>query len=269
MKNNIKSAFDAIHAENSLKDRTKSFVSGEISRRTSRSPVKRFIPALACCLLLILVCLGGYRLYFTATSVISIDINPSVEIGVNRFNKVITVEGQNYDGQDLAASLDIKFMDYDAALKKVFSSDSVYKYLSQGEIMSITVVSSTTENKQSGQILECVSAYSENSDNTYCYSATEEEVAAAHSSGLSYGKYRAFLELQSVAPDITPEQVQDMTMREIRDLTAALSDGEITDGTGNGTAHSGSGNENSREHKNRENGEESTNNRGRRKHEQQ
>ncbi len=91
-------------------------------------------------------------------------------------------------------------------------------------------------------------------------------MAAAHSSGLSYGKYRAFLELQSVAPDITPEQVQDMTMREIRDLTAALSDGEITDGTGNGTAHSGSGNENSREHKNRENGEGSTNNRGRRKH---
>lgn len=50
---------------------------------------------------------------------------------------------------------------------------------------------------------------------------------AAHEAGLSCGKYRAFLELQLLDPDITPEAVQGMTMREIRELIESLrTDGE-------------------------------------------
>ena len=55
--------------------------------------------------------------------------------------------------------------------------------------------------------------------NAYCYSADSKEVAPAHGHGMSCGKYRAFLELQKLCPDITPEEIQNMTMREIRDLT--------------------------------------------------
>ena len=58
--------------------------------------------------------------------------------------------------------------------------------------------------------------------NTYCYSADSREVAPAHDHGMSCGKYRAFLELQKLFPDITPEEIQDMTMREIRDLAEEL-----------------------------------------------
>ena len=34
---------------------------------------------------------------------------------------------------------------------------------------------------------------------------------------ISIGKYRAFLELQALDPSVTPEEVQKMTMREIRE----------------------------------------------------
>ena len=44
----------------------------------------------------------------------------------------------------------------------------------------------------------------------------------AHELGMSCGKYRAFLQLQELDPTITPEQVQNMTMREIRDLLNQL-----------------------------------------------
>lgn len=65
--------------------------------------------------------------------------------------------------------------------------------------------------------------------NAYCYFVTPEEVASAHETGLSCGKYRAFLELQLLDPDITPEAVQNMTMREIRELIDSLSVNSGTD----------------------------------------
>ena len=45
---------------------------------------------------------------------------------------------------------------------------------------------------------------------------------AAHEAGLSYGKYQAFLALQALDPSVTAEEVQGMTMRELRDRIAAL-----------------------------------------------
>lgn len=41
--------------------------------------------------------------------------------------------------------------------------------------------------------------------------------------GLSYGKHRAFLKLKTLDSTITAEKIQNMTMREIRDLIDELS----------------------------------------------
>ena len=59
--------------------------------------------------------------------------------------------------------------------------------------------------------------------NVYCYSAQGEEVEDAHKAGLSYGKYKAFLEVQELDPNITVSEIQHMTMREIRELIDELS----------------------------------------------
>ena len=45
---------------------------------------------------------GKRWLYFTPIAEISIDINPSIELRVNRFDQVISVDGLNGDGQALA-----------------------------------------------------------------------------------------------------------------------------------------------------------------------
>ena len=65
-------------------------------------------------------------------------------------------------------------------------------------------------------------------------------MAAAVEMGLSYGKYLAFLEIQSRYPDITPQEVQGMTMREIRDLLdSLLPDGEQDICPGQNGGHGG------------------------------
>lgn len=218
----FKELFDPIKADEGLKERTQAFLAGQTWDYSHTRAEKRRRPAytLAACACLLLVLLGGHWLYFTPTAEISIDINPSIELGINRFDRVVCVSAFNEDGHALADTLDVKYKNYTQAIEQLLDQESVTALLSDGEVMTITVVGS--DGAQSASILSGVEACTAGHHNTYCHAATSEEVAGAHESGLSCGKYRAFLELQRLDLDITPEAVQNMTMREIQDLVDSL-----------------------------------------------
>ena len=242
MDDKIKAAFGAVRADEKLKSKTRAFISQKTHGYTVRGAVnyRRILPAGAvCCLALILF--AGLGLYFTPTARINIDINPSIELGINRFDKVVSVNPLNDDGKKLAESLDIKFTGYDEALQKILDNKSVEAMLSDNEVMTVTVIE--TNNAQSAEILSetraCVRGYG----NVYCHSASSEEAAAARALGLPCGKYRAFLELRELDPDIAPEEVCNMTMRQIRELIADLSGNgnNESSASGGGNGHHGNG----------------------------
>ncbi len=54
------------------------------------------------------------------------------------------------------------------------------------------------------------------------YCTDSQEIADAHAVGLSFGKYRAFLAAQAVNPELTVEDAQELTMRELEPLLEAL-----------------------------------------------
>ena len=54
--------------------------------------------------------------------------------------------------------------------------------------------------------------------------ANADEAGKARELGLSYAKYRAYLELQALGSAVTPDELQSMTMREIWDLIDSLSE---------------------------------------------
>lgn len=217
MNDRIKEAFDQIQAGEELKERTRAFLFQKTGgyRRKGRAVYQPLISVAACFLFLVF---GGYWFYFTSTARISIDVNPSLELGINRFDRVIVVDACNDDGQELADSLDIRFKRYEEAVSRILENENVVALLSRDEIMTITVIESG--GAQSVRILSDMESCAAEHPNTYCYFADSREVEAAHEHGMSCGKYRAFLELQSQRPDITvtPEDIQGMTMREIRDL---------------------------------------------------
>lgn len=244
MNNAIKELFGPIRAEEELKERTKAFLAQKTGNYAKAPAARREYPvyAAACACLLFLL-LGGRWLYFTPTAEISMDINPSIELSVNRFDRVIAVTAFNEDGQELSRELDVKHMDYAQAVEQVLTHDSIAALLSGGEMMCITVVGQ--DGQQSAKLLSGLETCAAGRSNIDCYSARPEEAAAAHEAGLSCGKYRAFLELQRLDPDITPEDVQGMTMRKIRDLIDRLSaDGDDdvpSTGSGDDTPSSGGG----------------------------
>ena len=223
MRDELKTALDKVTADDALRQSTRAFLARQTgdfgAAKTRRHTVRRFAAAFAC---LALVVAGGtgYWAYFSPTCAISIDINPSVELGVNRFDKVVLVEGIGDDGEALAETLDIRFLDYADALDVLLADPTVEDYLAQDEVLSIAVAG---ENEaQADAILAQAETCAAGTRNVYCHAADSAELEHAHEAGLSFGKYQTFLILQSLDPSVAAEDVQELTMRELHDRIAAL-----------------------------------------------
>lgn len=217
MNDRIKQAFGQIHAEETLKKSTLEYI--ETRRRKMpvfRNPAyKRLVPV-AACILFAVTGLSGCKMYFTTTSVISMDINPSVELNVNRFDRVISCDGLNDDGSSLLDSLNLRFKNYSDAVQMIMEEESIQECLARDEEMSIVVVGD--DQVQNQEMVSVIESCTSGQKNTYCCSVNSEEVSEAHDHGLSYGKYKALLDLQEEDPDITAEDIEGMTMREIHEL---------------------------------------------------
>ncbi len=164
---------------------------------------------------------AGDFTYTTPVAAISLDINPSIELTVNRFDRVIAATGYNADGEQVVAALDLKNKSYTAAMNAVLQDDTVASYLKDDGILEVTLTSGSQETMQ--QMQNCICAQtSVAAGQIYC-TDRREEVEAAHAAGVSFGKYRAFLELQKIDPDVTVEEIKTLSMREIRERIAAAS----------------------------------------------
>ena len=216
----FREAFGQIHAEDELRANTKDFLARQINKKKAHTfPILKTAAAAAC--LLVAVTAGGAWLYLTPSAYISIDINPSLELGVKRFDRIVSIEAFNSDGQELAEQLDIRYMDYSEAMEELLSEQTVEAYLEDDAVMTVTVAGSDEE--KTDQILENVETCTAGHFNISCHSGDMAEMHEAHSEGLSFGKYRAYLELKSLDPSVTPDDIRNLSMREIRDLIDSYS----------------------------------------------
>ena len=215
--NRLKAAFDSVHAEETLKKSARAYVRQETQKRRRPTSLRRLQPvaAIAC---MLLVFFGGYfsRMYFEPVSVISIDINPSLELGVNTFDHVVRVEAFNEEGRELAEALQLRFLNYEEAVDRIVSSETVSTLLNQEEKLVIAVVSE--DEVRNEQVCSRLESYAVSGGGGHCYSAQPQSVKDAHNCGMSYGKYLAYLEALQQDESLTAEEIQDMTMKEIREI---------------------------------------------------
>ena len=228
MNNRWKRAFSHIHAEPELIAHTKEYLSQQVYQKKVPAGIRfrlfrhRALRAAVWAAVLAVVLLAGIRwVYFTPTAYISIDINPSLELGINRLDRIISVTAYNEEGQLLADSLNIRNMNYLDGLNQLLEEQTILTYLSRDGLMSLTIAG---ENEtQSSSILQSVRTCVSGHRNIHCHGGDSEEITAAHTAGISLGKYQAFLRLQELDPSVTLEDVSGMTMREIQDLIDARS----------------------------------------------
>lgn len=227
----IRRAFDAVHAEDALKERTLAVVRAQTAgekngrrgavgaTRPARVLTLRRRLAAAACLVVALV-LGGWA-WFTPTATISVDVNPSVELGINRFDRVVSARGVNDDGRALLSEVDVWGATYDEAVDRLLASADVSALLADGGQAEVTVVDQG-DSSQCERLLKGVEACASEHENAHCHGVSEDEVSGAREVGLSYGKYRLLLEIQELDPSVTADDVRDLSMREMVDLLEGL-----------------------------------------------
>lgn len=222
MKRRLQDAFDKIHTEHELKDRTLKFLENATNKyRKKRLPLSRRLIAAAACFSLLLSAGAGYSAYMIPSFAISIDINPSIELGVNHFNKVVSVDTYNEDGYTVMSDINVYNMDYTDALELILADKDMKEYVVQNQLIAVTVFgkNETKNDELLYNVASCTSAYA----NVHCSSGNSQEVAAAHEAGMSFGKYKAYLELKALSPDITTNDIQGLTMCQIQDMIDELS----------------------------------------------
>ena len=233
--NPIRRAFEPIQAEPALKIKTAAFVHTALHRR-KKLLLRR--AALACSIVLVVGMVGLFS-YFTPASAISIDVNPSLELKLNIYSRVIEASAYNQDAAQLLEQVDLSNLRYTDAIEKLMDSAAMAPYLSDGADVEVTVVSDDPQYNE--ELLSTITALpSCSGQNVHCSSAGTQLSEEAHHAGLSVGKYRAFLELQSYDPQVTVEEVEGLSMHQLHDWIDHACNGEeytpedTTQGSGNG-----------------------------------
>ena len=186
--------------------------------------------ALAACLVFALALTGGTRVYFEPTAYIDIDVNPSIELAVNRFDRIIETRALNDDGQTVLDAVDVKHRSASAALETLVLSETCAPYLTETSFLYIGISSEDAE--QAADLEAAGQRIVTNLPCSGCCLAVDEQTwQAAQAAHMGVGRYLAALQLMELDPNVTLEQCSDMTMRELRDRIAELG-GSLDGGDG-------------------------------------
>lgn len=224
LENRVRNAFDCIGASEGLKASTKAFLreAGEKARRSAMAarPAQRHLRltiGTAVAAMTIFLCVGSYALLWMPVSFVSVDVNPSLELALNRLDRVIYVQAYNEDGEKIAESVSVKGMGYEDAINRMLGSEAMEPYLAEGSDLTFTIAA------DSGRREALLLAGVANSSGCMEHGgisvrADMELVGEAHGNGLSLGKYMAYQLLRQYDPTVTVQDCHGMSMSQIHGL---------------------------------------------------
>lgn len=208
-------------------------------RRSNVRVLRRMGLAIAACMALIAIGIGGFSAYATETAQIGIDVNPSIELGVNRFDRVVSERAVNEDGAALLGQVSLVGKSYDEAMAALSQSELFMSYVGDDAYIEINVTSGDAAQAES--LTRASDAYLQTLPcHGSCHTVSAENREEALAAGMGVGRYNAALELIKLDPSVTLDECRSMTMRELRDRIAAAG-GDADDGMAGTGEHHGRG----------------------------
>lgn len=219
MDKQLKNAFDAIHASERLKRTTKA----ALRKKTfdyGRNILQRriFHRRLAAGLLSLVLTISGCGVWFLPTTNIAVDINPSINIQVNALDRVISVEGTNADGVELAKQLDVAGMPYDDAMQRILLSEGLERFLENNQMISITMAGGGNDEHltdMANKVL-CRAYGIAGKENIFYCEVDWNTVKAARTENLCIPRYLAWKRLLEIDPTITTDEVRELSIEQVR-----------------------------------------------------
>lgn len=198
---------------------------------------RRMTAVLAAACFCVVALLGGTYTYRNqkVDSVIGIDVNPSVELSVNRKNKVLEAQALNGDAEKIMEGMDLKGVDLKVAVNAVIGSMATNGYFNELADNAILVTVSNDSMKKAASLRTSVvsdikTTLEEKKLKAVVYDqqAVEEDQVKqlAKEYGISYGKAYFLKELISQNSSLTMEDMKELaplTMEEIAKVIAERS----------------------------------------------
>ena len=211
-------------------------------RNKHHSSFRQRIAAIAASAVLVLSLGGGGLAYAMPYGTVSIDVNPSIEYTINRFDRVLRVSGINEDGQAVLEVIDrtqLLNRKIDDAVTATLSQLEEEGYLS-GEEDAVVFSSGTGSEAHSALLAASLEEKFSSQAEVYSVVVTREEIETAHKKGTTAGKMRLVDRLAQDSPEDFPEA--DWIDRPVNDLMHAIHQkGLPSDSAQSGEAFSPSG----------------------------
>ncbi len=182
--------------------------------RSFRGKLTRAVAA-AACLCLVLSGAYGATVYAHPASYISLDVNPSIELCLNRWSRVIGVTAYNEEAKTICDRLDLKHKFYTDAVEKVLCDEEFRTYCTQDGKGDLTITIVSDDSLQLREGIEECETYSEHAADFHY--ADWETAQLAHENECSIGKYAAYEELKKYDAEVSLEDCNEMTMHELHE----------------------------------------------------
>ncbi len=162
----------------------------------------RYIPA-AVAAILFLSAGSGMIVYARPYGTVSLDINPSIEYTINRFDRVLAAEGINDDGSAILNELELKSIlhkNIEEAMEMTIDQVEADGYLDEDEERYIVVSASTDRDEYTDDIVERLNNVADRHEGVKAIAlkVSDEDVRKAHDQGISAGKLKMVDELEKV-----------------------------------------------------------------------
>lgn len=220
----FKSAMNHIKAKESTKRKTEEYVMEKLANAPSganpvgfRKPLMKKVIAAACAV--VLVCgtsIGAYAYYKTPTSYLSLDINPSVELGVNPFGKIVSAMAYNKDGKTILDGQSIMGSNVSNAVSTLVKSAAQKGFIAKDGSTVISVTSETDSGATAAELQDAAAQGADSAVKAEGDTATilKDNIALARRDearklGITPGKLNLIQKLQALDPSITVDEYKD------------------------------------------------------------
>mgnify|MGYP000892856050 CR=1 FL=1 len=160
--------------------------------------------------LVVFIGLGAFA-WSTPIQFIDIDINPSVELSVNYFDRIISVNALNEDGKKLMESVNVQAHRYESGIELVISTAQNMGYINDEEDVLISISSSNPKRVEKAQndIREKVSPSVE----ILTFDTQQREQSIQK--GISPGKDNIIEKVIEIGTDIDKEELTKKPVKEL------------------------------------------------------
>ena len=227
----IRDALDTISPDQTLIDRTELLLRANYNKRKI-SLYKNLTIAASLLVVIGAFSATGYACYQIPVSYIDVDINPSLELGVNILSRVVDVRFFNRDAENLIDEHALSGQRPEEAVNLILEAADVQGYISHHETNVISLALSGRKSKRSEAFLDnCAESITSQYEDIVVYKATlpGELRDEADLGTMSAGKLHLIKMVQQLDQSATVDEYKNKSVADIFNRLSTLSSEDNTD----------------------------------------